>query len=93
MTKATKIDLDINIFPNPVKGGMVRIDLHTSLQNDLARLSIINKNGQRVHLQELLLKEGKTTTIDLSKCPSGSYHAVVNLRDEVVSEQFIVLNG
>lgn len=87
-----QIELDIKISPNPVRGGMVRVEVLTPFKKELARISIINNDGRLVSLKELVLIETDTTTIDVSKLPSGTYHAVVVLRDDIHSERFVLMN-
>lgn len=86
------LELDIRISPNPVRGGMIRLELHTPHKRELARIRIINSDGRLVRLKELVLIETNTTTIDVRELPSGTYYAVVVLRDDVHSEQFVLIN-
>ena len=81
---------DLKIFPNPSAGKfMVELEV---LELRQCRMEVVNVEGKRVFMKEMLLEPGKMReTVDLQEIASGTYKLILSSGKEVVSRNLQIL--
>jgi hypothetical protein len=75
-------ETELNIFPNP-STGIINLSENFSSNNDY-EISVYNSYG------EIIIKEKKLKTIDLSECGNGIYFLNVKTENKIINKKIIV---
>jgi SdrD B-like domain/Secretion system C-terminal sorting domain len=76
---------EVNIYPNPVTTGVLKITLTGSMVNQKAVLSILSKEGKLISQQQII-KTSQSEMVDVSKLSSGSYILKIVTNAEVINK-------
>ena len=88
--KPTLGDL-LSIYPNPTNGD-ITITLSGNVNNTINSIEIIDLRGKQVYqLNNVLHRNGKSWSIDLSEQPSGMYFVTIISQDEMVSKKITLI--
>ena len=78
------------VFPNPVVGNEINIQIHTEKSKEI-NILLYNGMGNQLRQQKLELDSGKTSyALDTHQLSSGYYYLVVKDNNELYKRRFVV---
>lgn len=81
---------DFSVYPNPVKGGMVNLQL-TDIEKGIYIVRVVNNIGQEIANKQINHNGGSANqTISIGNVPTGKYYMLINNGKHVVKKQLIV---